>query len=197
MSISYVIYCLAVVVTLFLCFCIIAYNRMILLKQRHIAAFSQIDVQLKRRYDLIPGLVQAVKGYMQHERQIIDALTQARETALQSLRMACSPSDIEELQNVSGAELQITHSLAAVLGRVEAYPELKASLNSSELMEELRSTENRIAFARQHYNDAAAKYNTYRESFPVNMLATIFGFYKAGMLEFEDTVFKNSPQISL
>ncbi len=197
MTTTYILYCLAVLLFLLLSYGIVAYNRLVLLRQRHLTAFSQIDVQLKRRHDLIPGLVEAVAGYMRHERETLEALTKAREAAFNALRAAYSPADLEALQSVSGAELHITRSLTSLLGKVEVYPELKAVLNTSDLMEELRSTENRIAFARQHYNDAVARYNTYSESFPVNILAGIFSFYRAGLLEFDDKIFRSSPQVSL
>lgn len=197
MTSSYILYCSAVVLALALFFCICAYNRLVLLKQRQMSAFSQIDVQLKRRHDLIPNLVQSVKLYMRHERETLEALAKARERAGSALATGLTPTNITALQAVSGAELTVSRVLTSLLGIVENYPDLKASLNTSELMEELRSTENKIAFARQHYNDSVARYNSYRESFPVNMLAAGFGFYQAGLLEFEGSAFRSTPAVSL
>lgn len=196
MSIPYFLYCLAILVAGGAGLGVYAYNRLVSLRQRQLAAFSQIDVQLKRRHDLIPNLVAAVKGYMRHERDTLEAILAARLRAYTALQNAVSPSDGETAQRVSGAEQEVSHVLSSLLAVLEKYPDLKASENTSELMEELRTTENRIAFARQYYNDTVAKYNSYRESFPVNIIAAGLGFSHAYLLEFEGSAFRLPPGVA-
>ncbi len=196
MTTSYLLYCLAIIVLSLVVYAVFAYNRLVLLRQRHLSAFSQIDVQLKRRHDLIPNLVQVVKESMRHERETLENLVRAREGGRRALVSGSSAMNAAMLEAVSVAESGISQALSFFLGIVENYPDLKASLNSSELMEELRTTENRIAFARQHYNDTVARYNSYRESFPVNLLAAGLGFDRAGLLEFEELSFRDSPTVA-
>lgn len=192
---SYILYCLVVIFICVVAYVVFAYNRLVLLRQRLQAAFSQIDVQLKRRHDLIPNLVNTVKLAMRHERETLEALAKARAKAYRALDTNCTPSNGEAVRTVSGAERLLSQHLSSVLGLVEKYPELKTSLNTSELMEDFRSTENTIAFARQHYNDTVARYNTYLESFPINMIAASFGFYRAELLEFEGSAFRTPAAV--
>lgn len=175
------------------------YNRLVGLKNRFANAFSQIDVQLKRRYDLIPNLVETAKAYLKHERQTLEAVISARNQALAGLKaVEADPSSASAIQQLSGAE----GALASALGRLnvvmEAYPELKANQNMIQVSEELTSTENRIAFARQAFNDAVMEFNTYRQSFPPVLFAPVFGFSRdASLLEFEDrAAIQQAPKIS-
>ena len=164
------------------------YNTLVTLKNRYLNAFSQIEVQLKRRYDLIPNLVETAKAYMAHERETLEAVTNARNDAAAALKAMDSG-------NVGGAEIaklaSAENALQGALGKLnvtmEAYPELKASENMQQLAEELTTTENRIAFARQGYNDTVMGYNSYRQSFPPVFFAARFGHPDdASLLEFED-----------
>src|SRR3989441_11368228 len=160
------------------------YNGLVALRNRFKNAFSQIDVQLKRRYDLIPNLVEAVKGYMQHERGTLDAVVQARGNAVSAAqRAAAAPGEPSAMQGLAQAEGALGGALGRLLAVFESYPDLKANQNVLGLQEELTSTENRIAFARQAYNDSVMEYNTRRESFPDNLLAGVFGFSAAELLQ--------------
>src|SRR5438552_11735366 len=160
------------------------YNGLVALRNRFKNAFSQIDVQLKRRYDLIPNLVEAVKGYMQHERQTLDAVVQARGNAVSAAqRAAAAPGEPSAMQGLAQAEGALGGALGRLLAVFESYPDLKANQNVLGLQEELTSTENKIAFARQAYNDSVMQYNTKRESFPDNLLAGAFGFSAAELLQ--------------
>jgi LemA protein len=164
------------------------YNTLVKLRNRFRNAFAQIDVQLKRRYDLIPNLVETAKAYLGHERETLEAVTSARNQALQGLgRAAANPTDPDAIRALGAAE----GALGAALGRfnavVEAYPDLKASQNMMQLSEEVTSTENRVAFARQSFNDAVMNYNTFRQSFPAVLFAARFGHpADAALLEFDD-----------
>lgn len=164
------------------------YNALVKLRNRFTNAFAQIDVQLKRRYDLIPNLVETAKAYLKHERETLEAVTSARNQALQGLgRAAANPSDPDAMRALGAAE----GALGAALGRlnavVEAYPDLKANQNMMQLSEEITSTENRVAFARQSFNDAVMNYNTFRQSFPAVLFAARFGHPNdATLLEFDD-----------
>ena len=167
---------------------IAVFNRMTLLKNRYQNAFSQIDVQLKRRYDLIPNLVETAKAYLKHENETMKAVIEARNSAAKELNVLKNGlNNPEMIQAFSQAE----QNLQAALGRfnmvVENYPDLKASPNMMQLSEEITSTENKISFARQHYNDSVTEYNTYRQYFPNNLIANKFGHHQdATLLEFDD-----------
>src|SRR5919198_40758 len=159
------------------------YNHLITLRNRYKNAFAQIDVQLKRRYDLIPNLVETAKGYIKHERETLEAVIRARNVALGAAQAAgASPGNAQAMQSLGQAE----NALSGVLGRLfalaEAYPDLKANQNMLALQEELSSTENKVAFSRQAYNDSVMEYNTKRESFPDNVFAGMFGFGAAELL---------------
>jgi LemA protein len=174
-----------------------AYNKLVTLRNRFKNAFAQIDVQLKRRYDLIPNLVEAAKGYLKHERGTLEAVIAARNIASgASTRAAANPGDPTAMRELASAE----NSLGGVLGRLmmvtEAYPELRANANILSLMEELTSTENKIAFARQAYNDAVMAYNNKRETFPSNLIANTFNFTAAESFVLDKPEQKEAPKVS-
>lgn len=164
------------------------FNTLVALRNRLDNGFSQIDVQLKRRYDLIPNLVATAKEYLRHESETLEAVIAARNEALSGLKAAASdPGNASAVKQLAGAEGMLASALGRMNVVMEAYPDLKANENMMQLTEELASTENRISFARQAFNDAVMEYNTYRQSFPTNLLANSFGHGKdAIMLEFED-----------
>ena len=173
------------------------YNRLVALRNRFKNAFSQIDVQLKRRYDLIPNLVETVKGYMKHERETLEAVISARNQARSvEQRVAANPEDAQGMRELMAAEQVLTGTLGRLFALSEAYPDLKASANMQQLQEELTSTENRVAFARQAYNDSVMTYNTYRESFPQNQIAGAFGFKQAELFEIEVEAQREAPRVS-
>ncbi len=160
------------------------YNGLVKLRNRFKNAFAQIDVQLKRRYDLIPNLVETAKGYMKHERETLDAVISARNQAVQiSGDAAANPANAQAIQQLMGAEGALTGAMGRLFAVMEAYPDLKADTQMSQVMEELTSTENKIAFARQAYNDAVTTYNTQREVFPSNLIAGTFNFNEAQLFE--------------
>src|SRR5208337_2823229 len=161
-----------------------AYNRLVSLRNRFKNAYAQIDVQLKRRYDLIPNLVETAKGYIKHERGTLEAVVAARNAA--------SAANKE----LSGAETALTSTLGRLFAVAEAYPDLKANTTMMALMEELTSTENKVAFARQAYNDAVMGYNTQRETFPTNMIAGPFNFGPAELFVIEKAEEKQAPKVS-
>jgi LemA protein len=173
------------------------YNGLVTLRNRFKNAFSQIDVQLKRRYDLIPNLVEAVKGYMQHERGTLEAVIKARGSALSaSQQAAAKPGDPAAMQGLAQAEGALGGALGRLLAVFEQYPDLKANQNVLGLQEELSSTENKIAFSRQAYNDSVMEYNTKRESFPDNLFAGMFGFSSAELLQSTDSAEeRKAPQV--
>jgi LemA protein len=175
------------------------YNGLVALRNRFKNAFAQIDVQLKRRYDLIPNLVESVKGYMQHERQTLDAVVQARGNAVSAAqRAAAAPGDPAAMQGLSQAEGALGGALGRLIAVFESYPDLKANQNVLALQEELGSTENKIAFSRQAYNDSVMQYNTKRESFPDNIFAGMFGFIAAELLAAtESAEERQAPRIKL
>ncbi len=174
---------LAVVVAL-AAWVIAIYNGLVTLRNRFKNAFAQIDVQLKRRYDLIPNLVEAAKGYLQHERQTLEAVIAARGAAVSAAqRAAAAPGDPAAMSGLAQAEGVLGGALGRLLAVFEAYPDLKANQNVLQVQEELTSTENKVAFARQGYNDAVMTYNTKRESFPDNIVAGLFAFKEAMLLE--------------
>jgi len=160
------------------------YNGLVTLRNRFKNAFAQIDVQLKRRYDLIPNLVEAAKGYLSHERQTLEAVIAARGAAVNAAqRAAAAPGEPSAMAGLAQAEGALGGALGRLLAVFEAYPDLKANQNVLQVQEELTSTENRVAFARQGYNDAVMTYNTRRESFPENIVAGLFAFKEAMLLE--------------
>jgi len=173
------------------------YNKLVALRNRFKNAFAQIDVQLKRRHDLIPNLVETAKGYIKHERETLEAVIQARNTAVSAQeKAAANPGDPAAMQQLAASE----GALGGVLGRLfalsEAYPDLKANQNMMQLSEELTSTENKVAFARQAFNDAVMTYNTGRETFPAVIFAGMFGFNKAELFEIENPEEKEAPKVS-
>ncbi len=174
-----------------------AYNRLVSLRNRYKNAFAQIDVQLKRRYDLIPNLVEVAKGYMSHERETLEAVIKARNQAMRAEeRASANPGGPEAMQALQGAEAMLSGALTRFFALSESYPELKADRSMSELMEELRSTENRIAFARQSFNDAVTSYNTARETFPTVVFAGPMGFREAELFEVESYEERETPKVS-
>ena len=172
------------------------YNSLVALRNRFKNAFAQIDVQLKRRYDLIPNLVEAVKGYMTHERETLEAVVKARGAAMGAASAAsANPGDPAAMSALAGAESALKGSMARLMVVVERYPELKANQNMMALQEELTSTENKVSFARQAYNDAVMAYNTKRETFPSNLFAGIFGFTEAKLFEILDAAEREAPKV--
>lgn len=175
-----------------------AYNRLVSLRNVFKNAFAQIDVQLKRRYDLIPNLVETVKGYMGHERQTLEAVIEARAAAVSGLQAAAKdPTSGEAMSKLGNAEGALTGALGRLLAVAEAYPDLKATQNMQQLTEELTSTENKVAFSRQAYNDSATAYNTYRQTFPPVVFAGMFGHGSdAALLEFDSAEIAQAPKVS-
>jgi LemA protein len=177
-------------------FAIAIYNRLVTARNGYRNAFAQIDVQLTRRYDLIPNLVETAKGYLQHERGTLEAVIAARNAALQGLRAASgNPGNAGAMEQLASADGVLGGALGRLLAVVEAYPDLKANTTMQQLMEELTSTENRVAFARQAYNDAVLGYNNAREVFPNNLVAGTFGFQPASVLELESPEKRAVPQV--
>lgn len=175
---------LVAIVLLLLFWGVGAYNRLVSLRNQIKNAFAQIDVQLKRRYDLIPNLLETAKGYMKHEREALEAVIAARNQAVTAnAKAAGNPGDAAALQQMATAEGALSSSLGKMFALSEAYPELKANENMLQLSEELTSTENRIAFARQGYNDGVMEYNTSLEQFPVSIIASVFAFKQAELLQ--------------
>ena len=173
------------------------YNRLINERNRVRNAFAQIDVQLTRRHDLIPNLVEAVKGYMKHERETLEAVVKARNAAVSALDTAkADPANAKAIQELGASE----GALGAVLGRLfalsEAYPDLKANQNMKQFQEELSSTENKVAFSRQAFNDAVMGYNNTAENFPNNVIANMFSFELASFLEIESEEMRDAPEVS-
>jgi LemA protein len=173
------------------------YNRLVALRNRFRNAYAQIDVQLKRRYDLIPNLVETAKGYLKHERETLEAVIQARNQASSAAqKAAAAPGDPAAMRDLLGAEA----TLGGVLGRLfalsEAYPDLKANQTMASLMEELTSTENKVSFARQAYNDSVMTYNTAREQFPNSIVANSMGFTAAELFEIDQPEQREAPQVS-
>jgi len=179
-------------------FVIAVYNRLVALRNRYKNAYAQIDVQLKRRYDLIPNLVEAAKGYIKHERETLEKVVAARGTAVSAAqRAAGAPGDPAAMQALSQAEGALGGALGRLLAVFEAYPDLKANQNILAVQEELASTENKVAFARQAFNDSVMEYNTKRESFPDNMVAGMFGFGAAELLQVtESAEERRAPKVS-
>ena len=191
---------IAVLVVLFLLIAgwvMSVYNRLVTLRNRYENAFSQIDVQLKRRHDLIPNLVNVVKGYMAHEKDTLEAVINARNQAMSASSAASkNPGDAEAIKNMAGAESHLNGALGRLMMIAEDYPDLKANENMLALQEELTSTENKVSFARQGYNDAVTIYNTAREVFPASMISNSFGFENAQLYEVEDEGSREAPDVS-
>ena len=171
------------------------FNRLVSLRNRYKNAFAQIEVQLKRRYDLIPNLIETAKGYMKHERETLDAVITARNAASSGLEAAKNnPGNTDAMGSLMQAEGQLSGALGRFNLVMEDYPDLKANQNMMQLSEELTSTENRVSFARQSFNDGVMEYNTYKQSFPQNFFATSFGHAAdASLLEFEDSAEIQAP----
>lgn len=174
------------------------YNRLVALKNRYQNAFAQIEVQLKRRHDLIPNLVETVKGYMAHERETLEAVIEARNQAASGLAAAAGdPGEPQAMKNLGAAESALGGAMGRLLALSEAYPDLKASQNMQQLTEELTSTENKVAFSRQAFNDAVTEYNTYKQTFPPVLLAGTFGHATdASLLEFDHEAIAQAPEVS-
>lgn len=176
---------------------VLSYNGLVVARNLFRNAYAQIDVQLKRRHDLIPNLVETAKGYMAHERETLEAVIAARNNA-ESLRSSVSmnPSDGAAVGQLARAEGQLGGVIGRLFAVSEAYPELKANTNMMQLTEELRSTENRVSFARQAFNDAVTVYNNKRETFPTNVMAGIFSFGQASLFEISDEKERDAVKVS-
>ncbi len=185
-----------VVLILLVAYPISVYNKLVSLRNRFKNAFSQIDVQLKRRYDLIPNLVNVAKQYMAHERETLEAVIQARNQAMSTEKeVSQDPGDPESMQKLMGAEQSLTGAMGRLFALSENYPDLKANQNMMQLTEELTSTENKIAFARQSFNDSVMTYNTNREKFPNNIIANAFGFKEARLFEIDVADEREAPNV--
>ena len=188
---------LGVIVIIAIFWIISIYNRLVAFRNRFKNAFAQIDVQLKRRYDLIPNLVETAKTYMSHERETLEAVIAARNQAVASEKAAAAaPDDANAIKQLLGAEGALTGAMGRLFAVMEAYPDLKANQNMMQLSEELTSTENKIAFSRQAFNDSVMRYNTYRESFPPNIFAGMFNFAEAQLFEITDAAEREAPKVS-
>ena len=194
---NYVSWIFIAIVIALIVWAISIYNGLVALRNRFKNGFSQIDVQLKRRYDLIPNLVETAKGYMKHERETLEAVISARNQAAGAAKTAgASPGDAAAMQALGQAEGALTGALGRMFALAESYPDLKANQNMLSLQEELASTENKVAFARQAYNDSVMEYNTRRESFPDTIFAGMFGFAPAELLQAtESAEERKAPQV--
>lgn len=188
---------IGVLIVVLALYAVSVYNSLVTLRNRFKNAFAQIDVQLKRRYDLIPNLVETAKGYLKHERETLEAVIQARNAAASAgAKAAGNPADPGAIKSLMGAETALTGAMGRFFALAEAYPDLKANQNMMQLTEELTSTENKISFARQAYNDSVMVYNTRREQFPAVIFAGMFQFLPAQLFEIEDAAEKAAPKVS-
>ena len=188
--------CLALFVVAVLGFGVAMYNGLVTARNAYKNGFAQIDVQLTRRHDLIPNLVEVAKGYIKHERETLEAVTAARTAAVNAQPAAsANPGDPGAMQQLAGAENVLTQSLGRLFALAEAYPDLKANQNMMQLSEELTSTENRVAFARQAYNDSVMAYSNKREVFPSSIIANMFSFGPAALFETEDPQQRQAPKV--
>ena len=188
---------LLVVIVAIVLFLVGIYNGLVTSRNGYKNAFAQIDVQLQRRYDLIPNLVETAKGYMKHERETLEAVIAARGAAVSGLAAAkANPGDPAAMQQLTGAENQLTATLGRLFAVAEAYPDLKANQNMMQLSEELTSTENRVAFARQAFNDSVMAFNNKREVFPSSVVAGMFNFAPAQLLDIAKPEAREAPKVS-
>ncbi len=186
-----------VLIILAVLFFVATYNHLVVARNAFRNAFAQIDVQLTRRYDLIPNLVEVARGYLKHERETLEAVVQARNSAYAGLKAAASdPANAAAVQKLAGADAQLGGALGRLLAVAEAYPDLKANQTMMQLSEELTSTENKVAFARQAYNDSVMSYNNQRETFPSSMIANMFGFQPAQPLDIAKPEAREAPKVS-
>lgn len=198
MSLGTIIAIICVIVIIVVALMVIGvYNKLVQLRNRFKNAFAQIDVQLKRRYDLIPNLVETAKGYLKHERETLEAVITARNAAANARAAAAEdPGDAQAVRSLSGAEGALQNTMGRFFALMESYPDLKANQNMMQLSEELTSTENKVAFARQSYNDAVMNYNTAREVFPANIIAGSFSFNEAQSFNIENAQEREAVKVS-
>ena len=186
-----------VILFILLLWVVSVYNGLVTHRNRYKNAFAQIDVQLKRRYDLIPNLVETAKGYMKHERETLEAVINARNMAAGAAGKAASdPSDAQSIKQLNRAEGELTGALGRLMVVVEQYPDLKANQNMLAVQEELTSTENKVAFSRQSFNDAVTTYNTARELFPSSIIAGVFNFSEASLFEVDNPGERAAPKVA-
>jgi len=193
MSSEIIIWIVLIALVLFI---VSMFNRLVSLRNRHKNAFSQIDIQLQRRYDLIPNLVETAKGYAKHERETLEAVISARNEASAILKGLQNEKGQLDVSALNGAEEVLGGMMSKLFALSESYPDLKADSQFQKLMEELSSTENRIGYARQAFNDAVMTYNTYREQFPSNIIANNFSFKEANLLKFKDKAIKKPVKVN-
>jgi LemA protein len=187
----------AVIAFVLLVWIVKIFNGLVSLRNHYLNAFSQIDVQLKRRYDLIPNLVETAKGYMKHERETLEAVIAARNQAAGVRQGAANdPSNTQKMMELQKADGALGASLSRLMVVAEAYPDLKANTNMKAIMEELSSTENKISFSRQAYNDSVTSFNTEREMFPTNFFAGMFGFHKASLWEIDNVAHRENVKVA-
>lgn len=187
---------IGVVILILIFLTISIYNKLVVGRNRVKNAFAQIDVQLNRRYDLIPNLIETAKGYMKHERETLEAVTDARNQASQAAKaVAGDPTNASAMQGLMGAEGSLMGALGKLNVSMEAYPDLKASANMLQVQEELTTTENKVAFSRQAYNDSVMHFNVLRESFPDSIIANMFNFQAAQMFEVENEAVREVPKV--